>query len=206
MAVALTTVQQSTKNALEDAITTLAAVCDGASSNDQAGYNKYDRDNGHRWAERINANLELWPWVYAKARKLLTKYERTQLQPRGIRLPSVEAVEDLVAALNAYAPDLEAVTVNHALVADGTILRSGSNVVVKFARYDAEWVARIKAIPTRYRKYDGGAKTWTLGDDAFDALVVAFPSFRVETVVGYTLSYEQVIAAAEMQAADVVDF
>jgi hypothetical protein len=66
----------SANNELNKAITFLADCCDGASSLDNAGFNKADSFSGKRIAAKIQAGHGLTESEVAKAIKFCVKYQR----------------------------------------------------------------------------------------------------------------------------------
>lgn len=73
---------------IDQAVVALASVCDGANEQDSRGYNKFDKEWGHRAAEEIRAGRHPDP---VRALRILAKY-RGQLSRMGIDLPTPEVV------------------------------------------------------------------------------------------------------------------
>ena len=82
-----TATEMSPKAIIEAAITFLARVCDGASSEDGHGFSKFDSMTGHRMARDIADGR---PIDHVHALRIVGKYRR-QLDAQGIALPPIEA-------------------------------------------------------------------------------------------------------------------
>lgn len=76
---------------IASALLTLSAVCDGANSTDQQGFNKVDRDFGHSLADVIRSGSALTKKQQTKALEMLQKYHR---QIEG--LPTPEELEEFL--------------------------------------------------------------------------------------------------------------
>jgi SNF2 family DNA or RNA helicase len=77
------------KAIIYNAVRTLAGLCDGASSQDGIGFNKYDSFTGHRLAAK---KIEEWSdYEFEYANKMIRKYQG-QLNKRGIDISSIPFV------------------------------------------------------------------------------------------------------------------
>lgn len=83
---------------IDVALIFLAARCDGATSEDGAGFNKVDANFGKSLAERVEFGKNLSAAQYLAAHKMLRKY-RKQLQRSGLELPELEALVDELAGM-----------------------------------------------------------------------------------------------------------
>jgi SNF2 family DNA or RNA helicase len=144
------------------AVLFLAGRCDGARSQDGAGFNRYDAQFGHALADRIAAgqgvNLQ-------KALRVVSKY-RKQLEKGGIILP--EKIEE--------PPPPPPPSPSDRLVSpprdEITVSRVGSMLQIAFA-YDPALVEKARSLPSR--RWDPASKCWTAPADALPAILAAFP-------------------------------
>ena len=147
------------------AILYLANRCDGARTEDGAGYSKYDAPWGRDAARKIEAgdggavNL-----VYAV--KVLTKYRR-QLAAGGIELPTLESCQLAQA---------EATTARKPAAPNGVeVSRVGESLRIRFPYPKKVEIAR--GLPNR--RWDPNAKAWVCPVAALDAVLAAFPGARL---------------------------
>lgn len=78
---------------IQDAVLFLYRHCDGASSEDNVGFNGRDVQFGHSLAIQIENKIPLTERQLLSAYKMLKTYRHTQLEPNGLYLPYDEELE-----------------------------------------------------------------------------------------------------------------
>lgn len=142
------------------AVLYLANRCDGAATEDNRGYNKYDAPWGHEAARKIEAGEQI---NLTYAHKVITKYHG-QLGRGGIELPPLEIVQLAQAEVNAARKAAESTGVE--------ISRVGDTLRIRFP-YDPAKVEIARGLP--HRRWDGAAKAWACPVSALDTALTAFP-------------------------------
>ncbi len=152
---------------LSEAILFLAGRCDGARTNDGAGFSKWDSGWGHDAADSVAAGK---PINLANALRVCTKY-RKQLERGGIVLPTADqliAETPAPQSLPATQPQRRGIAIAR---------RSDGMVAIAFP-YDAALVERARSLPGR--KFDGATKEWTVPASALGAAIAAFPEAAID--------------------------
>lgn len=155
----------SHESVINEAVLFLVSRCDGAHSQDGAGYNRYDAQWGRDAAHKIEKGQTVNP-VYAL--KVLGKY-RKQLERGGIILPGVEAVQAERVAVPAV--PIEGVSVS----------RVGDWLAIRFP-YDPAKVAIARELPNR--RWNPDSKCWSVPVAALEAVLSAFPGAKLEGGLG----------------------
>lgn len=174
---------------IHQAILFLAGRCDGARTNDGAGFSKWDSGWGHEAADRIAAGQ---PVNLANALRVCTKY-RKQLERGYIILPTADA---LIAEIPtpATAASVQAAPPRAGL----TISRRGSLIAISFP-YDPALVEIARGLPGR--RFDGETKSWTVPASALDAAIAAFPQAAIDPAILADVEAKRTKEAAETQGA-----
>lgn len=174
---------------LERAFLYLFGRCDGARTEDKAGFNRWDAEWARSAEPRIASgrgfsNVE-------SAHRILTKY-RKQLDLGGITLPPIESIQQERAERQAP------ITLNTAAAAPTgvTIELFNKNMVRVRFPYDADRVARIKSVQGP-KKFDPVTKSWELPLRMLDDILKAMPE---ATLLG-SLGEAAANARADAQAA-----
>lgn len=178
---------------IETAVVTLALRCDGARSEDGAGYNRYDAPWGQRAAATIasGGSVDL-----TSALRVVSKYRR-QLASEGIELPDSDTLREALATTPFH---ISATRTGPALV--GVRIdpvnpgQANSPLAIRFP-YDADLVAAARNLPSR--KFDGASKAWIVPRSGLDGALAAFPNATVDP----TLTAARDEAAKVQQAAEV---
>lgn len=172
---------------ISEAILFLSGHCDGARTNDGAGFSKWDAGFGHDAADRIASGQ---PVNLAQALRVCTKY-RKQLERAGIVLPTPDAViaetpTSMLAMRASFAARAaEAVAAGGCAdpaprIPGVTVTRHNSLVSIAFP-YDPALVEIARGLPGR--KFDGATKCWTVPATALDAVIVAFPQASIDPAI-----------------------
>lgn len=162
---------------LAEAVSALAARCDGAAAQDGAGYSRLDAPLGRKLAA---TNPATWtPRQTRAAWSMLSKY-RGQLSEAGI---------DYAAIPEPPIPERAGgATEGHRVSAP-----KDGGFVVALAEYDPDIVAEIKAIPGR--RFDGATKVWSLPA----SLEVLEPLVRL--IASHDLDYSDVVVERVQEVA-----
>lgn len=83
----------SAVESIKKALVILASRCDGANTEDGAGFNKLDSGFGKSLAGQVKAGVTLSEKQLLVALKMIRKYEKTQLNSSGVFLPTESAVK-----------------------------------------------------------------------------------------------------------------
>lgn len=169
------------------AVLHLAGRCDGATTRDGAGFNRYDAGIGRGLADKIAAGQ---PINLAVARKVCAKY-RGQLERAGIELPAAEVVEVLAAPAPIQQQSAPAQP------SGVKVARVGKQIRISFP-YDPELVEIARGLPGRM--FDGASKAWCVAPSALTAVLEAFPDAQLSDELHTELS-EQRNAIAEAERA-----
>lgn len=137
------TIDTDQASTIEECILFLCDRCDGAREKDKAGFNGYDAKWGKWLASLIKANRPLHQETALDALERLKKYEKTQLESNGYKLPLSARVRLSHRTKQQLEHEYRAST--------RSLILSGQFVQVRFA-YDAHEVQIVKDIyPDDYR-------------------------------------------------------
>jgi hypothetical protein len=182
---------------IERAVLTLAGRCDGAQTQDGAGYNKYDSKWGSHAADVIShgGTIDL-----GQAMRVLTKY-RKQLDRAGVTLPSADDVAQVDEQQRAHVepPRVETqARPSSAPVVGIEIARVESGELHVRFEYDAAKVDSIRGLPTR--RWDGALKAWVVPFAGLEALQAIFPDAVLTGTLGEELQAKRDAEAAAERA------
>lgn len=144
-------------NTLQNAVRALASVCDGAESQDGAGFNKPDAKWGRLMA--LDNESDWHPSHRFAAWETLRKYRRQLKDSFGIDYDAIPVPEE-----------------NHEDVAlpelpkPAPVIKSKDDIFTIAFEYDPTLVAAVKRVPGA--RYDGATRTWSVKNapDASDAV------------------------------------
>lgn len=162
------TVKVETATALLAAAQALAANdADYATEENGVGYNGTDTHFGHGLAV---TPLVDWDAEVCRAAYVMLRKYKVQLRSYGLDFEAIEeprvVVDDATAKFYA-----RGVTYAHRSAArrkanPPTLTKEGATYVLRFPRYDPEWVAAVKTLPFGTRTFDGQRKVWIVKPEA----------------------------------------
>lgn len=175
---------------VEEAVTYLARVCDGAQANDGAGFNAFDSPFGHALAEVVDAGRALSGKQQRAAYRLVRKY-RGQLAAAGIDFDEIAdpVVEDAKRAAEpspGFAQRAQSSGLSASCVSGRIAVKS------PFKLKDL-----LKSIPGR--RWDPKGKTWTYPESPIQAMTIR--DALAEHGLAYDEKFGELLAEAEGQRA-----
>jgi hypothetical protein len=194
------TMIQSTRAVIEQAVVSLAQVCDGAHEEDGRGFNKWDSDWGHTAATEIQAGGHVDP---VRALKVVSKY-RKQLERRGITLPDLSTV---VAEVEAARPAPPAPgSFESAVAAGGLAIKLipqwfgavGPQLAIH-GSYPAH-VETVRQLPKRRWAAEMEGKPWLVPASFLQHVVAALPGAHLSPEVRELVQQQSVEMEAREKA------
>lgn len=179
---------------IEQAITGLVSVCDGAHENDARGFNGFDAQWGHRAAEDVRAGR---PVDYPRALRVLTKYRR-QLVSMGIDLPTPEVVAEAIALMPPPSSPAK-LSVSSSGPRIGVHPSNPARLLVH-GTYP-KFVNEVKSIDGRKWEPDLAGKPWSIPIAQLDAALAAIPGIGMESDVLALVDESRKVKAAESEHA-----
>lgn len=175
---------------IEQAIATLALWCDGANAADGSGFNRFDKDWGHKAAEDLRAGRRVDP---VRALRVLTKY-RKQLATAGIVLPDAEVVAAAVELMPPPEAAPRAATVGVRIGAHPT----NADRLLVHGTYP-KWTDAVKTINRRKWEAELNGKPWSIPIAELDACLAAIPGAALESEVVALLDTARKAKAVESE-------
>lgn len=180
---------------IDQAITSLAEVCDGANQQDARGFNGFDADWGHRAAEDVRAGRAVDP---IRALRVLSKY-RKQLSGMGIELPSADVVAQAVALMPPpSAPALKVASSGPRIA----IMPNNPDRLIVHGTFP-KFTNEVKAISGRKWEAELDGKPWSIPIAQLDVALEKIPGVALEAEVLAVVDKARQVKAAEAEHARV---
>lgn len=180
---------------LEEAITFLAARCDGAASEDSKGFNAFDAKFGKWLAAEIHSGTPLRKRQAQSALKMVSKYANTQLALADMSLPKWETIE------HQYG-DEPPVPASEEIA---TRLELHGNKIYSYSPCSSEGLAKVKAVEPK-GSWHSEDKSWRFSTEAARPLLEAFGDYEYIDPAIQAIALEQereeaIAAQAKLEAA-----
>lgn len=160
-----------------DALHQLAMRCDGAEAQDGTGFNKPDSYTGKSLADQIAHGYVLSESDQRQAILMLQKY-RDQLLAYGVDLPKPEHYIYRKPAASELKPSYtstSAPATKKIAATPATIIDYNAGQLVLTFPYNADIVAKIKALPYEQRKWDAMNKVWRVNKELLANVLLILP-------------------------------
>lgn len=181
---------------LEQAVSYLASCCDGAFSQDGAGFNKADTGFGKWLSECISQKKTILKSHAQAALKMIQKYAK-QLERGGLTLPEWEAIAhqypDKIRLTTLAMVDGE----EKPIIPDKRIQVVGDKIAV-YAPYDSTGKFQREAKAIEGYKFEGSDKSWRYPLNKIEEVLAKFP----KDIYQYDPNLEGAIALHELQKAE----
>lgn len=165
--------ERKTDRRIERALCYLSDRCDGARTEDGAGFNGADTRFGKWLAGRIQQRKAILKTHAQTALKMLQKYSK-QLERGGLTLPQWEAVEHQYPNKISLTTVVEINGEKEEIVPEKRILIIGNKIAV-YAPYDASGKFQREAKSIEGYKFDKDDKSWRFPLDQIEEVVSKFP-------------------------------
>lgn len=173
--------QEATKDKrLENAIAILAGLCDGATSEDGRGFNKFDTAYGHWLAAQVTSGEGLLRHHAEKALKMIKKYQG-QL---SFELPQWEVISHQYPKKVEFEEDEEP---------EKRLILLGE-MIACYSPYDQKQVAKFRAIKDKFpeSRFNGDDKSWRFTLDAYKLIFESLEGYWIDpNLQGAIANYER---------------